>query len=92
LPVTRPFTPGFGWLKKGFDQATQDPAIFLQDDATVRLGVGKNMVRSIRYWCSAFKLLEEDCPTEFGQQLLGLTGWDPYLKIQRPSGCSTGNC
>jgi hypothetical protein len=74
------FHPRFGWLKKGFDQATQDPAIFLQDDATVRLGVGKNMVRSIRYWCSAFKLLEDDCPTEFGKQLLGASGWDPYLE------------
>ncbi|MBW4582231.1 MAG: DUF4007 family protein [Tildeniella nuda ZEHNDER 1965/U140] len=82
------FHPRFGWLKKGVDQATQDPAIFLQDDATVRLGVGKNMVRSIRYWCSAFKLLEdvgeasrhENCPTEFGKQLLGSSGWDPYLE------------
>ena len=69
------FHPRFGWLKKGFDQAAKDPTIFLQDDATVRLGVGKNMVRSIRYWCSAFKLLESDCPTEFGNQLLGSTGW-----------------
>jgi len=74
------FHPRFGWLKKGFAQATQDPAIFLQDDATVRLGVGKNMVRSIRYWCSAFKLLEDDCPTNFGKQLLGSLGWDPYLE------------
>lgn len=74
------FHPRFGWLKKGFDQATKDPSIFLQDDATVRFGVGKNMVRSIRYWCSAFKLLENDRPTDFGNQLLGSTGWDPYLE------------
>ena len=74
------FHPRFGWLKKGFDQAAQDPTIFLRDDATVRLGVGKNMVRSIRYWCTAFKLLEEDRPTAFGKQLLGSSGWDPYLE------------
>jgi hypothetical protein len=74
------FHPRFGWLKKGFDRASSDPGIFLRDDAPVRLGVGKNMVRSIRYWCSAFKLLKDDQPTEFGTQLLGQGGWDTYLE------------
>lgn len=46
----------------------------------MRLGVGKNMVRSLRYWCAAFKLLKDDQPTEFGQQLLGHDGWDAYLE------------
>ncbi|NJL57367.1 DUF4007 family protein, partial [bacterium] len=67
-------------LKKGFDRASENPDVFLQDDATVRFGVGKNMVRSIRYWCSAFKLLEGDRPTDFGDRLLGMAGWDPYLE------------
>lgn len=57
------FHPRFGWLKKGFDAAVKDAEIFGRDDAPVRLGVGKNMVRSIRYWCSAFKLLAEDSMT-----------------------------
>ena len=74
------FHPRFGWLKKGFDRASADPEIFLRDDAPVRLGVGKNMVRSIRYWCAAFKLLKDDRPTEFGSQLLSQGGWDPYLE------------
>jgi Protein of unknown function (DUF4007) len=74
------FHPRFGWLKKGFDRAKQNPAVFLAEDATVQLGVGKNMVRSIRYWCEAFKLLENDRPTQFGQKLLGHQGWDPYLE------------
>ncbi len=72
------FHPRFGWLKKGFDLAAADPEVFLGDDAPVRLGVGKNMVRSIRYWCAAFKLLEDDRPTDFGKQLLD--HWDPYLE------------
>jgi len=42
------FHPWFGWLKKGFDAATQDPEVFLREDAPVRLGVGKNMVNAIR--------------------------------------------
>jgi Protein of unknown function (DUF4007) len=74
------FWPRFGWLKKGFDRASYDPKVFLSDDAPVRLGVGKNMVTSIRYWCSAFKVLKNDCPTEFGEQLLGENGWDPYTE------------
>ena len=52
------FHPRHGWVKKGFDEACKDPNVFLRDDAPVVLGVGKNMVRSIRYWCSAFKVLE----------------------------------
>ena len=74
------FHPRFGWLKKGFDRAAQDSDVFLAEDAPVRLGVGKNMVRSIRYWCNAFDLLEDDQPTEFGTDLLSEHGWDPYLE------------
>lgn len=85
------FHPRFSWLKKGFDQAQDDPEAFIRADAHVRLGVGKNMVRSIRYWCHAFKILQDDDsvpgratgsqPTEFGTSLLDdETGWDPFLE------------
>ncbi|MGF1514875.1 MAG: DUF4007 family protein [Elainellaceae cyanobacterium] len=74
------FHPRFGWLKKGFDSASHNPGIFLAETAPVQLGVGKNMVRSIRYWCNAFKLLAEDRPTDFGRDLLAPEGWDPYLE------------
>ncbi len=85
------FHPRYGWLKKGFDAAKADPGIFLRDDATTVLGVGKNMVRAIRYWCLAYKVLREEprpdktrrnnfVPTDFGRRLLGEDGWDPYLE------------
>lgn len=81
------FHPRFGWLKKGFDRARQDQTAdppsnsFLADDGPVRLGVGKNMVRSLRYWCRAFKLIDaQDQPTDFGRQLLQDDGYDPYLE------------
>jgi Protein of unknown function (DUF4007) len=74
------FHPRFGWLKKGFDVAAVDPLIFQRDDAPVRLGVGKNMVRSIRYWCKTFKVLEEDSPSEFGRKLFADEGWDSFLE------------
>jgi hypothetical protein len=87
------FHPRYGWLRKGFVAAQEDPAVFLSDDATTTLGVGKNMVRAIRYWCQAFKVLEEHphpsnprlrvaYPTSFGQRLLGDDGWDPFLESE----------
>lgn len=84
------FHPRFGWIRKGFDAASCDPRAFIRDDAHVALGVGKNMVRSIRYWCHAFKVLEdnpeasgrvrESVPTDFGEFLLGSNGVDRYLE------------
>lgn len=74
------FHPRYGWIKKGFDMAQVNPKIFLQEDAPVRLGVGKNMVSAIRYWCNAFKVLENDEPSEFGNLLLGEDGWDIFLE------------
>jgi hypothetical protein len=37
------------WLKKGFDAVRDNPGAFTRPDATTTLGVGKNMVRSIRH-------------------------------------------
>lgn len=83
------FHPRFGWLKKGFDKGLENPDVFLCEAAPTTLGVGKNMVRAIKYWCIAFKVLEEITeqghgrrvvPTMFGRKLLGDAGWDPYLE------------
>ena len=78
------------WLKKGVDAAAADPVIFTRDDAIVTLGVGKNMVRSIRFWCMATDLLEESPdtkgqtrplqPSGLAVQLLAENGWDPFLE------------
>jgi hypothetical protein len=38
------------------------------------------MVKSIRYWCHAFKILSDDRPTRFGEQLLDDGGWDCFLE------------
>lgn len=75
------FHPRWGWLKKGFDMASIDGKIFNGEDAPVKLGVGKNMVRSLRYWCYTFKIIDEDnTPSAFGNNLLGVNGWDRYLE------------
>lgn len=85
------FHPRFGWLRKAVTEAAKAGDIFTDDEATVKLGVGKNMVNSIRYWGLAFKILEHrsnlerprvplTVPSEFGTTLLGDEGWDPYLE------------
>ena len=52
------FHPRYGWFRKAYSCTTADPTIFSRDDAPVRIGVGKNMVRSIRFWGLAAKLIE----------------------------------
>jgi hypothetical protein len=86
------FTPRYGWLTKGYTAATEDHRIFNAPDAIETLGVGKNMVQSIRSWCLAFHLLKRNedksdksnfgelIPTELGHRLLHKKGWDTYLE------------
>lgn len=68
------------WLKKGYD-FVNDKKSFNDDDAVVTLGVGKNMVNSIRFWMKAFNLLtHEDKLTDFAHRLLSDDGYDPYME------------
>ena len=74
------------WLPKAVQKLTQYPDLFTRQDALVILGVGKNMVRSIRHWAQAFGVIEQrdrsayDQITDLGARLLGEGGWDPYLE------------
>ena len=68
------------WLKKGYDFVNKKKS-FNNDDAVVALGVGKNMVNSIRFWMKAFNLLTpEDQLTDFAHKLLSDDGYDPYME------------
>lgn len=96
-PIGRPAFGGhetfpfrYTWLPKAVQFVANDAFFFQREDAMVRLGVGKNMVRSIRHWALACGVLEEDTArssrgqalriSTFGQQLFGAKGWDPYLE------------
>lgn len=76
----------YPWPPKGVRGLIQDPGLFFREDAIVRLGVGKNMVSSIRFWCQALGLAVVDGrartarATELGRRLFGEDGWDPYLE------------
>lgn len=69
------------WLKKGYDYV-QEGKNFNDEDAVVQLGVGKNMVSSIRFWLKAFNIIDnKDIPTEFGKRLFDdENGYDPFLE------------
>ncbi len=56
-----------------------------EDEAMVELGVGKNMVRAIRFWATATGVANNRGAdgweiTPFGIALLDQNGLDPYLE------------
>lgn len=82
------FVCRYAWLPKVVRQLAgkrQRPDLFKHEhDAIVRLGVGKNMVRSARFWAESAQVIEL-CDgghrvTPFGQRLLGHDGHDPFLE------------
>jgi len=80
------------WLTKGVRYCAENPSIFKSKDAMAILGVGKNMVRSIRHWCLASRMIREDSktentrgrwlrPTDLGARIfIGHQAWDPFLE------------
>jgi hypothetical protein len=76
----------YSWLSKGYQSICANAKFFGQDDSMVSLGVGKNMVSSIRHWglaCQAWEDVpgtrgKEIQPTRFGESIL--RDWDPYLQ------------
>ena len=74
------FTCKLFWPKKGVDFLLGGHS-FNEEDAVVQLGVGKNMVSSIRFWLKAFGLVdEEDNLIELARMIFEDDGYDPYLE------------
>lgn len=67
------------WLKKGYDFVV-NRGDFNAASAVSDLGVGKNMVSSIRFWLKAFGITENDRPTLLGDKIFDDNGWDPYCE------------
>ena len=68
------------WLKKGYDFVVNKNN-FNNADAVIKLGVGKNMVSSIRYWLRVFGICENDMPTKLGDYLFNdNSGKDKYME------------
>ena len=79
----------YAWLPKAYRCLNDNPRVFGNDeDAIVAMGVGKNMVRAIRFWVQttgvAVPLREGGYSmTEFGSSLLKPDGLDPFLEDKR---------
>lgn len=68
------------WLKKGYDFVVQGRD-FNAPEAVIHLGVGKNMVASIRYWLKVFGICKNDQPTRLGNYLFDdANGKDKYIE------------
>ena len=94
LQLTRPSFSGhqtfpfrYTWLKKGVDAVSKETNVFSSQDASVTLGVGKNMVNSIRHWCSVARLIKtnkeqrgEVVLTKFAKVIFTENNFDPYLE------------
>ena len=65
------FSLRYSWLNKGLNKFKENENIFLSQDAPLVLGVGKNMVSSIKYWLGAYQILDYSkaipCQTKFGK-------------------------
>ena len=80
------FACRYGWLPKLYEAVAEDSSLFSsEEDAILRLGLGRNMIKSIRFWGEAFGLTRtqgrEVKVTEFARMLLDTReGLDPYLE------------
>src|SRR5271154_7023878 len=77
----------YTWLPKAMRGLRENPRLFSEEvDAMVGLGVGKNMVRSIRFWSQVAGMATATSkggghlPTKIGTALLGERGLDPFLE------------
>ena len=77
----------YAWLPKAVRGLQEDPKLFGDEEgAMVKLGVGKNMVRSIRFWSQVMGMAEAETKrsslsvTDFGRILLAEKGVDPFLE------------
>lgn len=80
------FTCRYAWLPKAVESLTENPSLFSDiDEAMVQLGLGKNMVRSLRFWVQAMRVAEPGKGntlrlTEFGELVFAENGLDPFME------------
>jgi len=69
-----------GWLSKGISAVKKDPKVFNSSDATDVLGIGTNMVKSLKYWLLATGLITDDGKNLILTNLGNLIDkYDPYF-------------
>jgi hypothetical protein len=80
------FSLRYTWLPKAVIALKTDSKIFSKiDDAIILMGVGKNMVHSIKFWALSTQIAEQAengglTITNFGNALFNDKGLDPFLE------------
>ena len=80
------FACRYGWLPKLYEAVVKNPSLFVSDECSIlELGLGRNMVKSIRFWGEAIGLTRtegrEVVVTDFAQKLFdNRIGLDRYLE------------
>lgn len=81
------FACRYGWIPKFYDLLVHHPELIRQDEEVmVAMGIGRNMVKSVRFWAQAFGLMDDSprapvSATPFAHWLLDRDrGDDPYLE------------
>ncbi len=70
------------WLHKGLRAIEKDPKILFKDSAIEKLGMGKNMVESLKYWLEATQLaVKEDSELHMTEIASNILHYDPYLEL-----------
>ena len=83
------FACRYAWLPKAYRALKVRPDLFSHDeDAMLELGLGKNMVKSLRFWVEVMGLVEPATGrnlvlTAFANDVFGKGGHDPYLEDAR---------
>ena len=73
------------WILKGLQLVEEevDTSVFKETEAISKLGVGKNMVRSIHYWLRAFGMLDDtEKISAIAKKLFVEEKWDKYLESE----------
>lgn len=79
------FACRFAWLPKAVRLIARDPIALADDESAIlELGLGKNMVRSLRFWLEAFGVASARggkwALLPFGETVFGVDGFDPYVE------------
>ena len=81
------FVCRYGWLPKAYQAVSADPHLFRDEERAMhQLGIGRNMVKSLQFWCEAMGVLsfvagQGHIPGPIGRKLLDPDhGWDPHLE------------
>lgn len=71
------------WLRKAIKQLEDDNKFLYKDDAAEQIGLGKNMVQSLRYWVVATGIVEIDNRAEQNISPFGrlMSENDPYMEM-----------